>query len=262
MEDSGLLDRLPLWGVLVATVALILLSIEAGYRLGSHRRRWSRNEDKSPLGEMVAATLGLVAFMLAFTFGLAASRFDVRRGLVLDEANAIGTTYLRTALIPEPHRSEAKKLLREYVELRVASLSEETITEGLARSRELQDRLWSGAAAAAEKSPNSIAVGLFIQSLNEVIDLHAKRIALGMRYRIPGVIWAALYFVACVGMAVMGYHSGLAGSGRSLAVLAVVLTFSAVMVLIADLDRPHQGLLQVDQTAMIDLQRSVKAPGP
>jgi hypothetical protein len=89
MQDSSLLDPLPLWGVFLATVAVILISIDAGYRLGNYRRRRSQREDKSPLGEMVAATLGLVAFLLAFTFGLAASRFDLRRALLLDEANAI-----------------------------------------------------------------------------------------------------------------------------------------------------------------------------
>ena len=95
MPYSEPLDVIPLWGVFLITVAVILLSIECGFRLGQFRRRSSELEDKPPVGEMVGATLALLAFMLAFTFGLAASRFEVRRGLVIDEANAIGTTYLR-----------------------------------------------------------------------------------------------------------------------------------------------------------------------
>ena len=79
------LDGIPLWGVFLATVAAVLFSIECGFRLGRFRRGRSELEDKPPVGEMVAATLALLAFMLAFTFGLAASRFDVRRGLVIDE---------------------------------------------------------------------------------------------------------------------------------------------------------------------------------
>ena len=114
--------------------------------------------------------------------------------------------------------------------------------------------------AAGEQSPNSIVVGLFIESLNEVIDLHAKRVTLGLRNRIPGIIWATLYFVAILGMAVLGYHSGLAAPRRSLAILPLIFTFSAVMRLIADLDRPREGYLRVSQQAMIDLRVSWRAP--
>ena len=99
------IESLPIWGVFLATVAVVVLAIEGGVRLGQFRRRRSEQEDRPPVGEMVAATLALLAFMLAFAFGLAASRYDVRRGLVVDEANAIGTTYLRAALLPEPHRT-------------------------------------------------------------------------------------------------------------------------------------------------------------
>jgi zinc transporter ZupT len=102
--------------------------------------------------------------------------------------------------------------------------------------------------------------GLFIGSLNEVIDLHAKRLALGVRNRFPGTIWAALSFVAIIGTSVMGYHAGLAGSGRSLALLALVLAFSAVVMLIVDLDRPQEGLLRVSQQTMTDLQKTLAAP--
>ena len=159
----------------------------------------------------------LLAFMLAFTFGLAASRFDVRRGLVIDEANAIGTTYLRAGLLPEPHRSDVRSLLREYVDVRLEAVQPGKLSQSIGRSEELHARLWAHAVAVGEKNPGSIVVGLFIASLNEVIDLHAKRLALGVRNRIPGTIWAALYFVAIIGTSVMGYHAGLAGSGRSLA---------------------------------------------
>ena len=208
MTNFGWYDRLPLWGVFLATVALILVAIEAGYRLGNQRRRRSREEDKSPLSEMVAATLGLVAFLLAFTFGLAASRFDLRRSLILDEANAIGTAYLRTSLLPEPHRSESRKLLREYVAFRSVDAREDRIAESLARSEALHGQLWSRAVQASQAASSPVLASLYIQSLNEVIDLHSKRIALGLRNRIPATIWAALYFVSCVGLAVMGYLRG------------------------------------------------------
>jgi len=256
MPYSEPLDVIPLWGIILITVAVILLSIECGFRLGQFRRRGSELEDKPPVGEMVAATLALLAFMLAFTFGMAASRFEVRRGLVIDEANAIGTTYLRAGLLPEPYREEVRKLLREYVSVRLEAIRPEKLNQSISRSEELQSQLWSRAAAVGEKNPG-IVVGLFIGSLNEVINLHAKRLELVVRNRIPSAIWVALYFVAVLGTAAMGYHAGLAGSGRSLAIVAIVLAFSAVMTLIADLDRPQAGLLRVSQQTRIDLQRTI-----
>jgi hypothetical protein len=258
MGHGGATDFLPIWGVFLTTVAVVLLSIEGGYRLGTYRRRRSEQEDRPPVGEMVAATLALLAFLLAFTFGLAASRFDVRRGLVVEEANAIGTTYLRAALLPEPHRSEARTLLREYVDVRLEAVEPGKLGRSIARSQELHAQLWDHATAAGRENPTSIVVGLFIGSLNEVIDLHTKRLALGAGNRIPWTIWTALYFLAIVGTAVMGYHTGLAGSGRSLAILALVLAFSAVLTLIADLDRPQEGLLRVSQQAMNDLRETLK----
>jgi hypothetical protein len=95
-----------------------------------------------------------------------------------------------------------------------------------------------------------------------VIDLHTERLALGVRNRIPVTIWGTLYLVAVLGTAVMGYHTGLAGSARSLAMLSLVLAFSAVMTLIADLDRPQEGLLRVSQQALADLRNSFVSPGP
>ena len=101
-----------------------------------------------------------------------------------------------------------------------------------------------------------------MQSLNEVIDLHAKRVQAGLRNRIPAAFWVALFAVAVFSLATMGYHSGLAGTSRSLAVLAVAFTFSAVIGLIADLDRPQEGGLKVSQQALIDLRQSMNAIKP
>lgn len=262
MQFAEPLDNLPLWGLYVATVVIILLAVEGGHRLGKYRRQHPKQELEAPVGVMVGATLGLLAFMLAFTFGLAASRFDMRRGFVVDEANAVGTTYLRAGLLAEPSRTEVRNLLREYTDVRLELVTPGKTEEALHKSDELHGRLWSQAVAVGEKNPGSIVAGLFIASLNEVIDLHAKRVNLGLRTRVPGTIWAALYFIAIFALGAVGYHAGLTGTRRSLAVLALVLTFSAVMVLIADLDRPMEGLLKVSQQPMVDLRNSLMAPRP
>jgi hypothetical protein len=190
MYSHGPLDALPLWGLFMATLLLVLLSVEGGYRLGKYRRSRSEEEKEAPVGAMAGATLGLLAFMLAFTFGLAAARFDTRRQLLLDEANAIGTTYLRAGMLPD-RRENIRALLRDYVDARLEAVRSGNVTEGIRRSEHLQGQLWAQAVALGENNPTSIVVGLFVQSLNEVIDLHAKRVTAGLRNRIPGVIWGA-----------------------------------------------------------------------
>jgi len=185
------LDVLPLWGLFLTIVVLVLAAIEGGYRLGSYRHRQPGREKETPVGAMVGAMLGLLAFMLAFTFGMAASRFDTRKQLVLDEANAIGTTYLRTAMLPE-RRDEIRGLLRSYVDARLKAVQSGRVAEEILVSEDIQGQLWSAATAVGLQHPDSIVVGLFVQSLNEVIDLHAKRVTAGLRNRIPGAIWMTL----------------------------------------------------------------------
>jgi hypothetical protein len=200
----------------------------------------------------------LLAFMLAFTFGLAGSRFEARRQVLLSEVNAIGTTYLRAAMLPEPMRTESRNLLREYVDARLEAVQQpDKLEQALSKSEELHNKLWSVAVAATEKDRSPIT-GLFVQSLNEVIDLHATRIMAGLRSRVPGVIWMVLYLLAILSMVMMGYQSGLANSRRSIAAIAVIIGFASVLFLIADLDRPAQGTLHVSQQAMIDLRESMK----
>jgi hypothetical protein len=260
MQSNGLLDALPLWALFVVILLVVLFSVEFGYRLGKYRRSRREEEKEAPLGTMVGATLGLLAFVLAFTFGLAASRFDNRRQVLLDEANAIGTTYLRAGILPE-RGEQIRGLLREYVSARLDAVRSGNLKEGIRRSEDIQQKVWTEAETVGNKNPNSIVVGLFVQSLNEMIDLHAKRVQAGVRSRIPGAIWLGLFAVASLSLATMGYHAGLSGTRRSLAILAVAVTFSVVIELIADLDRPFEGVLIVSQQALLDVQRSMKPPG-
>ena len=255
-QYTTVLDTLPLWGLFLAIVALVLAAIEGGHRLGTYRHSRPGREKEAPVGSMVGAMLGLLAFMLAFTFGMAASRFDTRKGLVLEEANAIGTTYLRTAMLPE-RRDEIRVLLRSYVDNRLEAVRSGRVSNEILKSEDIQGQLWSAATAVALQHPDSIIVGLFVQSLNEVIDLHAKRVTAGLRNRIPGAIWVALLTIATLSLAAMGYHAGLSGTIRSLAAVLVAVTFSAVIALIADLDRPQEGSLTVSQQALIDVRQSM-----
>ena len=196
-----------------------------------------------------------MAFMLAFTFGMGGSRFDTRRHLVVEESNAVGTAYLRADILPEPERTEIRSLLREYAEVRLRIVREfRTYTaEGLARSEELHGLLWEKVSRLGRNDSRSVMAGLLAESINEVIDLHSKRVAAGLVDRIPPIIWITLFFIGVLGTTVIGYRAGLTGHRGVPATLALILAFSAVMILIMDLDRPGQSLFEVSQGSMADL---------
>jgi hypothetical protein len=235
------LDMLPLSGVFLAAGLLLLLAVEGGYRAGRWRHARRPDERDQPVGSMVGSILGMLALMLAFTFSLAASRFEARRDTVLEEANAIGTAYLRAGLLSEPERGKTQELLREYAGVRIRGDVERTVSEAVVRSEAIHKALWAQASAAAEKNPNSIMTGVYVQSLNNLIDLHAKRVMVGLRSRIPLVIWCGLFGLGLLAMAAVGYQAGLSTTRRTPAMLGLVMAFSVVLLLIADLDRHTKG---------------------
>jgi hypothetical protein len=256
------LDFLPLSVLFAGYIVLLLASMEGGYRLGRWRVAHAAGEKEQTVGAMVASILGLVALVLGFTFSLAASRFDARRMAVLEESNAVGTTYLRAQMLPEPERAEIARILREYVEVRIHGANVDQVEKAVAQSEALHTQLWTQAASAAAKDNHSIITGIFIQSLNDVIDLHAKRVLVGTRSRIPLVIWIGLYTLAMLGMAAVGYQAGLSAARRSPAMLGLVMAFSVVLLLIADLDRGQEGLLRISQQSMVDLRTSIQSADP
>jgi hypothetical protein len=259
--NTDLFLRLPLWGLFIVTVFIVLISIEGGLRLGRRRRRLTEHENEGAVGSVVGATLGLLAFLLAFTFGLAASRFDTRRHLLLDEVNTIRTTALQARLLLEPVSSELSKLLGEYVNVRAALAENPALLEqAIEESTELHGKLWSHAVVLAHDNPSSEIVSLFISSLSEMIELHTQRVVIGARYRIPLTIWLALYAVAFLTMAAVGYQFGLSGAGSLQINLVLALTFSGVIWLVADLDRGAEGFLKVSQQPMLELQQELNAP--
>jgi hypothetical protein len=133
--------------------------------------------------------------------------------------------------------------------------------EAVKRSEEIHERLWVHASKAAEIQPGPIT-GLYVQSLNQMIDMHGVRVHAGMRSRIPSVIWLGLISLALLSMASVGYQSGISATRRSPAMAGLVVAFAGVMFLIADLDRAREGFLTVSQQALIDLQSSMKVDTP
>jgi hypothetical protein len=252
------IDAVPLWAGFILTVLLLVLAVEVGRRIGLPRS--ASAEPRLSISSTVGASLGLLSFMLAFTFGIASGRFETRKRLVLEEANAIGTTYLRAKMLPAPAGPESMRLLRAYAQVRAGAVGRGALAlrEAIARSEELHDSLWAQAVVLGEANPGSIVTGLYIQSLNEVIDLHSARLGAGERNRIQPTIWLGLYFMALIALGCVGYENGLTTPRRNPAATSVLaFIFASVFLLIVDLDRPTQGLFKVSQRFNIELSEKL-----
>ncbi|MET0029371.1 MAG: hypothetical protein ABW101_17200 [Candidatus Thiodiazotropha sp.] len=263
MIGEQLLDRLDVWLLFILLVMVLFATAELGYHFG--RRRQQRagksvfDKEEKQAGTLMGATLGLLAFMLAFTYGAANSIHAERKALVLEESNAIGTAWLRARFLQDAQVEVVDRLLREYVDTRIEgarSKDSEELSRAIEHSERILDDLWAVTVKQVRTVKDTASIALFTAAVNEVIDLHSKRIN-AAHQRIPLIIMATLLFISLVTLSMMGYQSGLNGVRTLLPRIGLILAFSAVMLLITDLDRPGQGLISVSQRTMVDLQTSM-----
>jgi len=244
--------------IFLVGLAAIWAASEIGWQLGAR----GGGRAGGNVSTLESATLGLLALIIGFTFAMALSRFEARRLAVLNEANAIGTTALRARLLPEPHRTDVSKLLKEYVRIRVDIVqSDHSLAElrtVVDRSNVIQQALWQQAKAIVVKDNSMVPTGLFIQTLNEMIDDQEKRLA-AFRNRVPNVVLVGLFGIAVMAGGFAGYASGLDPKRNRLPVYMVGFLVSAVILLIFDLDRPGSGFITNDQQSMVDVAASIGA---
>ena len=239
-----------------AFLMLMLAASETGFRLGRTLEGSTTTQTKSQIAIIEAAILGVLALLLGFTMSMAVSRFAVRKQLVLDEANAIGTSLLRAQLLPSPEGSEIARLLREYVNVRVQY---GTAGNDLARleslhtqTAHLQTELWTRAATYAQRDPSPTKGGLLLQSLNQAIDLEATRWT-AFQNHVPQSV---IYVNAVVGLLaamLVGYAFGVNGRRNIFSMCVLALAITLVLGVITDLDRPRTGFIRANQQPMIDL---------
>jgi epoxyqueuosine reductase QueG len=201
--------------------------------------------------------LGLLALLLGFNFVMAETRYESRRLLVIDEANAIGTSALRARLLPEPLGGEVYALLKRYVSARLDydyAREEAAVARALAESTRLQGEIWSRATAAANQDPHAITRGLLLQSLNEMIDLDTRRVE-EMRAHVPTAVLASLFLAAMAGLGWLGLGMGLGGHRHLVTMLTLALLIAVIVALILDVDQARRGLVEVSHHALIELQR-------
>ena len=251
----GIIDH-PAW-FFVLLFVVFLVVVELGFQL---RLRTSVDSDEK-LHDQIAGTrdsiVVLLSLLLGFLLPLSLTRFDQRRQLGIEEALAIGTTNLRAQMLPEPARTRTRGLMREYVDARLqffeAGLRPERLRAANLHSKQLQNQLWEQSVPAAQASPTPITA-LFVQSLNQMIDLSEESLA-ALEYRIPAVIWLVLLFISLLACLTVGC------SLRRRSVLSTVvapLMIAMVFALIADLDSPRHGLIRAGQESMERLQSELK----
>ena len=245
-------------GMFLIPLIVVMVPIFIGQQYGIYHKKKSKDLQDAPVGTVVGAAFGLLAFMLAFTFQIAANRYDSRKQLLLDEVTNIRTTYLRAELIPEPFSSETQRLLIEYVDLRVNLAHNFSKLDSLTfRSQQILDRLWNFTVSLAEQDRSSEVYALFTTSVNDLVDNYNQRITMTFEYRIPPMILWILFIIAFVCMLILGYHFGISGKGSFRINLLLALIFAVVMLLILALDRPETGLAKLNQKPMLTLQKQL-----
>ena len=250
----------PLWAYYVGTVILVILSIRMGYQVAVYRTKTGNTDAQAPVNTGVGSLLGLLAFILAFTFGLTMSRFEARKNFLIEEVNILETAYLRTDFIPEPYKSNMRKDLREYVNIRVqVGGHTKNIDELISASAALRRHMWSIVDEMAQAPPGTIPYfGLFAGSISEIINVNNKRITAGLINELPDAMWLALYLLTCFAMMGFGYLFGMAGKSNWPLFIILALAYSALIVLIVDLDKSASkggGIIRVSLEPMIELMQ-------
>jgi hypothetical protein len=247
-------------------LALVLFGIVFGTTgLGLVLGRYVRDRSehlREPLGVLQGALLGLVGLVLAFGLALAVGRYESRRAAVVDDANAIGTTYLRAQTLAEPMRARSLRLLVRYTDTSIrlsraipgSGKSRQAIADG----DELQRELWGIAGQALADAPVASAPRLYVETLNEMIDMQTVRVA-ALNNRVPGAVLAVEVIFAAVALGLLAFYLALIGRGV-LPVLIAAALISLLLLVTFDLDRPTRGLIKVPATPLTSLRASMELP--
>lgn len=267
-------DRVPIFLLLIGTILVMILFIESGFRLGKNAQSNSKKAQTAQVRAIMGAGLGLLAFMLAFTFATAQSHFEARVQSLAEEARIARNAFMQADLLEEPRRSQAKTLLKDYVNIRSSNLKisgtgiEGRLAELLKTSERIQRQLWllavdhdlqAGDLQVVERQAADKQSDLFMVSVLALTDIHYTRLHSAVMNRIPFTIWITLYLMAILSMIIMGYQAGLTDRRSPIATITLAVAFSAVIILITDLDRPVMSFFEINNQLLVDLQEYMEA---
>jgi hypothetical protein len=237
------------WELGLLLLIVLGFVLELGRRLAVRFQIEQIPERKEQMTTIRDGLFILVSLLMGFTLTLAAARFAERRSLLVEEEISIGTTYLRASTLAQPYRDHSKQLLREYVDTRLeldnVGVDAARFNAALNRSKQLQEELWLDAATVAQNDRTAITA-VYVNSLNETIDLHEKRVA-AFENRVPQPIWLLIISTSVISVFTRG---STLTSRFWLTLILVPITIAIVVALIADLDTPSRGLIRLDQRAM------------
>jgi hypothetical protein len=258
---SAVFFRLSTWELWLIIAAVVMGFVAVGYLTGRYLRIHAETL-REPVGIVQGAFFALVGLILAFGLTLAIGRYDTRRAAVVDDANTIGTTYLRAQTLAEPVRTRSLELLRQYTDASLA-LSHAVPTTGrfgdvVARQDALQRLLWGLAGDALRGAPRDSAPRLYVETLNEMIDQQTVRIA-ALNNRIPSAVLVLEVFGAAFAFGLLALYTAMHGRGAPTVVLAGALV-TVLLLIIFDLDRPTRGLITVPDSPLVALRAEMALP--
>jgi hypothetical protein len=250
--------------VVLGLFAAVLALLEIGWRIGIWRRKQDTEAAAAGLGVVDGAVFGLMGLIIAFTFSGAATRFDARRQLIGQEANTIGTAYLRLDLLPASAQPELRDDFRNYLDARLGmygnlALDSETARAEQARATMLQEKIWSEAVAGCREEGSPATTTLVLSSLNEMIDITTTRLV-ALQTHPPFVIYWGLLVLVLASALLAGY--GMAETKKRNWIHMVIYSaiMAAALYVILDLEYPRIGLIRIDAAdqILIDLRNNMK----
>lgn len=244
-------------------MGLMIAFIEFGYRAGSHVTRLRSESFRNHVNGVQSAMLGLLALLLAFTFSLALQRFETRSEAVVNETNAIGTAFLRAAVLPDQFIHEARVAVSRYLDVRVEetaiTLSDRSSLDTSNRdAAEAQVALWDIAVQAVEHDGKSQATLLFMEATNELIDSFRNRTATLIRH-VPELVLVLLFVTFLLAGAIVGFAAGTGSHRPALATYMLVGLMVGLIFIILELDRPRRGIIRVNHSSLYELQATLHA---
>ena len=234
-DIGGFFSALNPWVLFALIVICYMVVMLLGGYLGRLRMMAGIKEPETSMETAVAAVLGLLAFILGFTFSLTWNKFANRNSLVVQHAKAISICYLRASLIPDKQKTEIRKLLHEYIHL-LLQVQSRNLDRSLLRIDHIHIALWRETVSLAKEDMDGELRSIFIGSANDLISLSLERKTIALFIRIPNTIWRSLFFLAGIGMLAFGYQAGISGINKLFQLTLLPVAFGLVIVLIAELN--------------------------
>lgn len=249
-------DTLPIWALFMCVLVVVFIAMKTGHLLKRKFDR-SKSENETLVSVITGSVLGLLGFILAFAFSIVYTRFEARKELVRQEANAIQRVWLRSELLDQQGRFTTFDLLKKYLDVRIVAAEAtnvEDVNRTVIQSECIQRELWEMGVANVKGNSLPGLSATYLQSLNDLIDIHSQRLAIGAQDRIPKGIWITLGALLLLSMITVGYFAAIKGGEHSPSNFILAIAFSLLFVLVSALDDPLHGFFTASQQPLMHVK--------